>query len=152
MASLEPRLDPFLAGLPAGFRYGIEIRNPEYLKPSYFALLASHNVAHVLNAWTRMPDLRTQANLEGVFTADFTAVRALLSRGRTYEKAVETFEPYKLLQEHDETARDAMRQIAERSIRQRQPAFLFVNNRRWRGADCRALPHRLPEDRDLRRD
>jgi Protein of unknown function DUF72 len=152
MASLEPRLDPFLAGLPAGFRYGIEIRNPEYLKPSYFALLASHNVAHVLNAWTRMPDLRTQANLEGVFTADFTAVRALLSRGRTYEKAVETFEPYKLLQEHDETTRDAMRQIAERSIRQRQPAFLFVNNRRWRGADCRALPHRLPEDRDLRRD
>ena len=59
----------------------------------------------------------------------FTAVRALLSRGRTYEKAVETFEPYKLVQEPDETARDVMRQIAERSIRQRQPAFLFVNNR-----------------------
>jgi hypothetical protein len=53
------------------------------------AAFVTHNVAHVLNAWTRMPDLRTQANLDGVFTADFTAVRALLSRGRTYEKAVE---------------------------------------------------------------
>jgi hypothetical protein len=71
----------------------------------------------------------SQANLDGVFTADFTAVRALLSRGRTYEKAVATFEPYKLVQEPDETARDAMRKIAERSIRQRQPVFVFVNNR-----------------------
>jgi hypothetical protein len=71
----------------------------------------------------------SQANLDGVFTADFTAVRALLSRGRTYERAVETFGPHTLVQEPDETARDAMRQIAERSIRQRQPAFLFVNNR-----------------------
>jgi hypothetical protein len=76
-----------------------------------------------------MPDLKTQANLDGVFTADFNAVGALLTRGRTYEKAVQTFEPYKLVQEPDETAKDAMRQIAERSIRQRQPASLFVNNR-----------------------
>jgi hypothetical protein len=53
----------------------------------------------------------------------------LLTRGRTYEKSVQTFEPYKLVQEPDETARDAMRQIAERAIRQRQPALLFVNNR-----------------------
>jgi hypothetical protein len=36
------QLDPFLAALPSGFRYGIEIRNPEYLKPGYFTLLASH--------------------------------------------------------------------------------------------------------------
>ncbi len=107
---------------------GVEIRNSEYLKPGYFALLASHNVAHVLNAWTRMPDLATQAGLDGVFTADFTAVRALLSRGRTYEKAVGTFAHYKLVQEPDETARDAMRQIAERSIALKKLAFLFVNN------------------------
>jgi hypothetical protein len=33
------RLEPFLAALPHGFRYGIEIRNREYLKPGYFALL-----------------------------------------------------------------------------------------------------------------
>ena len=44
------RLDDFLAGLPGGFRYGVEIRNPEYLGPGYFACLAGHGVAHVLAA------------------------------------------------------------------------------------------------------
>jgi len=123
------RLDPFLASLPGGFRYGIEIRNPEYLRPGYFALLASHGVAHVLNAWTRMPDLGTQVDTAGVFTADFTAVRALLSKGRDYEQAVKTFEPYKLVQQPNDPARDAMRRIAERSIRSKKSAFVFVNNR-----------------------
>jgi uncharacterized protein YecE (DUF72 family) len=123
------RLDPFLAALPAGFRYGVEIRNPEYLRPAYFTLLASHRVSHVMNAWTRMPDLKSQANLEGVYTADFTVVRALLSRGRTYEKAVQTFEPYKLVQEPDESTRDALRQIALESIRRQKSAFMLVNNR-----------------------
>src|SRR6185437_3459848 len=31
------RLDPFLASLPGGFRYAIEIRNADYLCPDYLA-------------------------------------------------------------------------------------------------------------------
>src|SRR4051794_40294584 len=33
------RLDPFLAALPEGFRYAVEIRNAEYLIPDYLDLL-----------------------------------------------------------------------------------------------------------------
>jgi hypothetical protein len=76
------RVDPFLAALPDSFRYAIEIRNPEYLGPGYFSLLTSHNVAHVFNAWTRMPELGAQVERPGAFTADFSVVRALLSKGR----------------------------------------------------------------------
>jgi uncharacterized protein YecE (DUF72 family) len=123
------RLDPFLGSLPAGFRYALEIRNPEYFGPGYFALLSGHGVAHVLNAWTRMPELGVQAEMPGAFTADFTVVRALLRRGRSYEQAVAAFEPYKLVQEPDHPARDALAGIVDRSRRQRKPAFLFVNNR-----------------------
>jgi uncharacterized protein YecE (DUF72 family) len=123
------RLDRFLASLPGGFRYGVEIRNPDYLGPGYFALLASHGVAHVLSAWTRMPDLAAQMELPGAFTADFTVVRALLSKGRPYEQAVRAFEPYQLVREPNHAARDALGRIAERSRQLRQPAFLFVNNR-----------------------
>jgi uncharacterized protein YecE (DUF72 family) len=123
------RLEPFLASLPSGFRYGVEIRNPEYLGPGYFALLARQGVAHVLNAWTRMPALGTQMEMPGAFTTDFTVVRALLTQGRTYEQAVRSFEPYRLVQEPNHPARDALRQIAERSRRWKRPAFLFVNNR-----------------------
>ncbi len=123
------RLDLFLEALPGGFRYGIEIRNSEYLGPGYFGVLARHNVAHVFNAWTRMPELGKQLEMPGALTADFTVVRALLSKGRNYEQAVQQFTPYKLVQEPDHAARDAMRKIAEGSQRQRKPAFLFVNNR-----------------------
>jgi uncharacterized protein YecE (DUF72 family) len=123
------RLDPFLASLPEGFRYAVEVRNPEYLGPGYFSMLAGHGVAHVLNAWTRMPELGAQAAMPGVFTADFTVVRSLLSKGRTYELAVRAFEPYRLVQAPDSRAREAMGEIAARSIRQKKPAFLFVNNR-----------------------
>jgi hypothetical protein len=86
-------------------------------------------VAHVLNAWTRMPELGAQAAMPGVFTADFTVVRALLTKGRTYEKAVQAFEPYGLIQEPNDGARDAMRRITERSIERKIWAFLFINNR-----------------------
>ncbi len=128
-ADFFQRLDPFLARLPKGFRYALEIRNAEYLIPEYFALLSSHGVAHVMNAWTRMPELATQIATPGAFTADFAVVRALLAHGRPYEQAVRAFEPYQVIQEPNPSARDAMRAIASRAKQQKKPAFLFVNNR-----------------------
>jgi uncharacterized protein YecE (DUF72 family) len=77
-ADFMARLDAFLGTLPEGFRYGVEIRNPEYLSLDYFGLLSSHNVAHVFNAWSRMPGLHEQATVPEAFTADFAVVRALL--------------------------------------------------------------------------
>ena len=61
------RLDPFLEALPGGFRYSIEIRNHEYLGTPYFDLLARHGVAHVFNAWSRMPELKKRLQMPGVF-------------------------------------------------------------------------------------
>lgn len=84
-------IEAFLAKLPEGFRYGVEVRNPEILGPDYFRILARHRVAHVFNAWTRMPELSAQIVLPHAFTADFFVVRALLRQGRPYERAVEMF-------------------------------------------------------------
>jgi uncharacterized protein YecE (DUF72 family) len=115
-ADFLARLDPFLAALPKGFRYAVEIRNPEYLSPAYFDTLAARHVAHTLNAWTRMPELADQAALPCVHTADFTVVRALLAKGRTYEKAVETYQPEKV-QDPNERAREAMAEIAGGAVK-----------------------------------
>ncbi len=113
------RLDAFLEALPPGFRYAVEIRNGEYLGSDYFSMLSRHNSAHVFNAWTRMPDLGTQSSVNGAFTADFTVVRALLRRGRTYEQAVSMFEPYESVLEPDSATRAALAEIARCA---RQPA------------------------------
>jgi uncharacterized protein YecE (DUF72 family) len=123
------RLAEFLERLPSGWRYAVEIRNREYLNPDYFSILARHNVAHVFNAWTRMPTVAEQIVMPGAFTADFTVVRALLQKGRTYEQAVSLFEPYERLKEPDPSTRSALRQIAEQCVREKRKAYVFVNNR-----------------------
>jgi uncharacterized protein YecE (DUF72 family) len=128
-ADFLARLDPFLGAVSKHFRFGVEIRNKEYLGPDYIATLRAHNVAHVFNAWTRMPELEDQIEMPGAFTADFSVTRALLAHGRSYEQAVETFEPYRSVQEPNPSARKALGKICERAWRTRQPAYVFINNR-----------------------
>jgi uncharacterized protein YecE (DUF72 family) len=123
------KLDVFLGSLPKGWHYAVETRNKEYLIADYFSVLSKHNVAHVINAWTRMPTLAEQIELPRVFTANHVVVRALLQKGRTYEQAVSLFEPYKEIQQPDHSTREAIRQIAEKCAKERKRAYIFVNNR-----------------------
>ncbi len=123
------RIAAFLEVLPPLFRYAIEIRNPEFLTPAYFACLARFNVAHVYNAWTRMPDLPVQISVPGSRTADFMVCRALLKRGRAYEDAVKQFSPYQAVQEIYEPARKGLRELVRMAEDEQRITFIFVNNR-----------------------
>ena len=127
-------LDPFLAALPPRFRYAVETRNPEFLTPEYFACLRTHRVAHVFNAWTRMPEIGMQMTggqmrLGDPYTADFTVARALLRRGRAYEEAVAKFTPYVHVQDPNPETRDALRLLIGRARQRHEPSYIFVNNR-----------------------
>jgi uncharacterized protein YecE (DUF72 family) len=123
------RLDPFLAALAPEFRYAVEIRNPEFLEKDYFACLRTHRVAHVYNAWSKMPELAAQMAIPDSVTADFLVSRALLRLGRVYEEAVATFSPYMEIQDPNPEARDSMRILIGRAREDRKALFLFVNNR-----------------------
>jgi hypothetical protein len=76
-----------------------------------------------------MPDLTQQLQMPGVFTTDFTVVRALLRPGRSYAQAVARFAPYERVQEPVPSAREGIREIIERARRERESAYVFVNNR-----------------------
>lgn len=128
-AGFLSQLAPFLASLPETFRYAVEIRNPDFLGGEYFACLQRHAVAHVLNAWTRMPSLPVQMRLPGAFTANFSVARALLRQGRPYEQAVATFSPYKEVQDPNPEARRALRDLIARARERHEPSYIFVNNR-----------------------
>ena len=123
------RLDPFLAALPSEFRYAVEIRNPEFLDKDYFACLRAHRVAHVYNAWSKMPELRYQMAIPDSTTADFLVCRALLRHGRSYEDAVTLFAPYREIQDPNPEARDSMRILIGRAREDKLILLLFVNNR-----------------------
>jgi uncharacterized protein YecE (DUF72 family) len=122
-------LDPFLGALPRSFRYAVEVRNPEFLAPEYFSCLRTHGVAHVFNAWTRMPEIGRQMHLRDAYTADFTLARALLRRGRAYEQAVAKFTPYAHIQEPNPETRQALRTLIAHARQRHQPSYIFVNNR-----------------------
>jgi uncharacterized protein YecE (DUF72 family) len=115
--------------LPPEFRYAVEVRNPELLEKDYFSCLRSHGVAHVYNAWSKMPELRHQIAIPDSATADFQVCRALLRFGRVYEEAVNAFAPYREVQDPNPEARDSMRVLIGRAREDKQSLFLFVNNR-----------------------
>jgi uncharacterized protein YecE (DUF72 family) len=123
------RLDAMLRELPPAFRYAVEVRNRQYLQTRYFECLRSHNAAHVLNSWTRMPLLSEQMALPDAFTTDFTVVRALLRPGRNYADAVAQFQPYDKIQDQNPEVRDSLRALIRRMREERRAAYIFVNNR-----------------------
>jgi uncharacterized protein YecE (DUF72 family) len=63
-------LEDFLAGLPAGPRYAVELRNRGWLTPELGERLSQHNVALVLQ------DLHYMPKLDWI-SADFTVIRWL---------------------------------------------------------------------------
>jgi uncharacterized protein YecE (DUF72 family) len=122
-------LDAFFARLPGEGKYGVEIRNPEFLTPAYFAVLREHDVAHVFNSWTRMPSIGMQLDLPGSVPARFLVARALLRPGRWYADAVEAFAPYDRIRDPNPELRHDLVRLVDTAEQLRIPAYLIVNNR-----------------------
>lgn len=122
-------LDRFFTALPNEFSYAVEIRNAEFLTPEYFAVLRQHQVAHLFNAWTRMPSIGEQLLLHDAITAPFVISRALLTPGRAYARAVEAFQPYDRIREASAPLRADLVALARAAMELRVPAYLLVNNR-----------------------
>ena len=84
-----------------------------------FRVPARHSVAHVYNAWSRMPELRAPDRHSGFRHRRFQVCRALLRRGRAYEDAVARFAPYTEIQDPNPEARDSMRILIGRAAENR---------------------------------
>ena len=124
-------LDSFLAELPRGWPYAIEMRNKHWLQPDYFDCLSRHRVAHLYNSWTEMPPVSEQMALAGSRTnPDLVAARFLLKPGRAYEDAVKSFQPYDQTKEVNAEARQAgAALIREGKENPQRKTFIYVNNR-----------------------
>ncbi|MCW5555203.1 MAG: DUF72 domain-containing protein [Verrucomicrobiae bacterium] len=125
-------LDEFLAKLPRGWRYGVELRNRNFLQPEYFSVLTRHRAAHVFNSWQDMPPVDEQLALPGSrSTADFVAARFLLKPGRKYGDAVKQFSPYERVQDVYPAGRRAAAGLIKTALAGPAPgqAYVYVNNR-----------------------
>ena len=125
-------LDVFLAKLPKGWPYAIELRNESWLRDEYFSCLARHGVTHLYNSWQAMPPVSEQMALPGSRTnSGLIAARFLLKPGRKYEEAVKSFQPYDKTKEINEEARRAGECLIVEGERYepRRKTYIYVNNR-----------------------
>jgi uncharacterized protein YecE (DUF72 family) len=122
-------IDNFLSRLPEGYAYAVEIRNREFLTGEYLAMLASHGVAHTVNSWTRMPPILEQIQLAGILTAPFSVARALLKPGRSYQEAVDLFQPYEAIKEENPDLRLGLAEAVRSCIAGGRSLYAYVNNR-----------------------
>lgn len=119
----------FFSRLPKEGRYAVELRNPDLFAPVYLEALKSVGVAHVFNSWTRMPPIGAQLRMRGVMTAPFIVSRALLRPGRSYEQAVDKFQPYTHIQEVQEEVRADVVRLIEEGLQNHRRIYVLVNNR-----------------------
>lgn len=124
-------LDRFLAQLPRGWPYAVELRNRNWLQPGYFDCLANRQVAHVFNSWQAMPPVDEQMALPGSSThPQLAAARFLLKPGRAYAEAVAQFQPYNETKEVNPGARGAgAALISQGAATAGKRTFIYVNNR-----------------------
>ncbi len=85
------RLEPFLDGLPDGFRYGVEVRNKAWIGPELLALLRARGVALVLVDLLYMPHPADLAEKLDLVTADFVYARLIGDR-KAVDERTKTFD------------------------------------------------------------
>ncbi len=152
------RLHGFLAALPRGPLYAVELRNRELLTADYAAALAAAGACHCLTVHPRMPSVRIQAEVTGAVAAPpasgadreaagalpaaagdepplsaagqlpLTVGRWLLGGGATYEEAGRRFAPFNRLAAPDPAARTALAELARAALAAGRRFLLTVNN------------------------
>ncbi|MCA9690829.1 MAG: DUF72 domain-containing protein [Nannocystaceae bacterium] len=127
-ARFAARLEGFLAGLPRGPRYAVELRSPELLTDEYAAALLEHGVCHCVNGYPGMPPLEEQYERARVAYAPSLVVRWMLHDGMRHEQAGAAFDPFDRLVEEDPATRRALGRLCQRAQRALQPALVIINN------------------------
>jgi len=125
------RLDHFLEKVSSNrdFKFAVEIRNANWLHPSYFECLVRHGVGHVFNSWSRMPLIREQFEKALPFKLPFYVARLLLNPGTQYQQAVEAFSPYDELHQELTEVRLSVVDLLKESLVRNIRAYILVNNR-----------------------
>lgn len=122
-------LGDFLARLPRGVTYAVELRNPELFTPEYASALQSAGAVHAHNVWGNMPSVLTQARSLPPVARRPLIVRWLMRRGDDHEGARSRFLPFSRLVEPDLVNRREIATLVAKAVAHEVPALVLVNNK-----------------------
>lgn len=122
-------LDDFLAELPDGIPFAVELRDRALFTSDYRDVLARRRVAHVYNYWSYVPTPGQQTALIPLEDQPFVITRLLLKPGTRYEEQREAYAPFDKLVARDESMRDEVIGLLEEAEKRNIPGYLLVNNK-----------------------
>ena len=123
------RLDEFLARIPGGWQYAVELRNRELLNTAYLEMLARHGAAHVLNFWENMPDIGAQLDVPDILCAPFVVARLLIPPTQRYAARKTELAPFDRIVDPQERMRSDMVRLADACKALGKVLFVTVNNK-----------------------
>lgn len=119
------RLQRFLAALPSGPQYAVEIRNAELFTPRYVKALECVGAVHCIAELPGMPDVRKQWEASGGADRPALVMRWMLARKHSYETGGAAYAPFDRLVDENLGVRRA---YAEMILATPRPAYLIINN------------------------
>jgi uncharacterized protein YecE (DUF72 family) len=122
-------LHSFLARLPKGVVYAVEVRNATLLVPAYSAALEDAGAVHCHNAWTAMPPLTAQARAIAPRARRPFVVRWMLRQGDTFEAARARYAPFGRIVDEDPATREVIASVVARACAHDVPALVLVDNK-----------------------
>ena len=123
------RLHAFLAALPKGPLYAVELRNRELLGKSLAQALDAAGAALCYSAWQHLPALSQQAASVPPERMPALVIRWMLPRGTDYQSARERFAPFDRIQDEDLATRQEIAALVRAATARGQPAWVTVNNK-----------------------
>lgn len=124
--SFAYRLERFLAALPRGPHYAVEIRNAELLTPRYVKALECVGASHCIVEHPSMPAVHKQWQVSGGADRPALVMRWMLARAHNYGSGREAYSPFNRLVDEN---LDVRRALAEMILATTKPAYLIVNNK-----------------------
>lgn len=123
------RLHEFLAALPRGPVYAVELRDDRLFGAHYAAALAATRAHHCVNVHPRMPTPRRQREIVPARAGDPLVVRWMLGAGQRYEAARSRYAPFDRLVDPDPDARDDIAALCTEVILAGGESTVVINNK-----------------------
>ena len=129
---LAARIAAFVAALPRGPLYAVEVRDPQLACAAFAAPLVDSGAVPCLAVHARMPPVEEQARAFGLDRPDYPlplVARWNLHAGRGYEEAKADYFPFNRLVEEDVTSRTSLARLARAAAAAGRDVFITINNK-----------------------
>ncbi len=128
-SAFADRLHAFLAGLPTGPLYAVELRNRELYTTDVADVLEDVGAIPVLAAWRNLPSLPWQAWRLRARAASALVVRWMLPPELGYEEARELYAPFDRLVNENPAVRGDIAGLTVEALAEGRPVYVTINNK-----------------------